>query len=172
MDSRAFTRDEFCAVHPYPFLVFSKKTTTLRPVAQTKGLTVDRLQLGPSPRPISGASGALADYVAAPIRARTPGRRSVELTVGCSSMCDVQINDSSISKLHAYLVLERERWYIRDAQSLAGTKVNDHEPRDALQSGDRISIGLVDLIFLDVPALYELLRRLDGGVSKQTPPSK
>jgi hypothetical protein len=169
LDARLLVEAEFCNVHRYPFLLFSMQSTHLRPVSETRGLTMDRLQVGSGPKPISGSM--LEDYVAAEVVSLRP-TPTIEITLGCSSMCDVQINDSSVSNLHAYFWLDHGRWFVRDAASLTGTKVNDGDPSEPLLSGDRISIGLVDLIFLDASALYQLVRRLDTGAPKQTPRPK
>jgi hypothetical protein len=166
-DAKRFTEPQFCAAYPHPFLVYCVKAGALRPVDRTHGLTIDRAVVAPTPN--KDLSSALDDYVALPVRSSSSGRSS-EITLGCSHHCDLQINDVSVSKLHAYMAEDRTGWHIRDAASLTGTRVNDLEPGvEPLGSGDRISVGLIDLIFLMPAEVYNLIRRLDVG---PRPPSK
>ena len=167
LDVAWMTVHEFAAAHPHPFVVLSV-AKALSPVDRTHGLTIDRMILpgADGARPAS----ALDDYVVAPIKAVDSSRANKEITVGCSSHCDIRINDASVSKLHAYLVERADGWHVKDASSLIGTRVNDEEPGAApLQPGDRISIGLIDLVFLMPSELYVLVRQLaKTGVAKQT----
>jgi pSer/pThr/pTyr-binding forkhead associated (FHA) protein len=83
------------------------------------------------------------------------------VSVGFSSECDIQIQDPSVSRIHAYLSYT-DGWRIRDAGSAAGTLVNDEPPGDALlASGDRISLGQVDVLFLESKELFNLIHRLE-----------
>ena len=161
------TRAEFVAAHAHPFLVLSL-AKPLSPVSGgTQGLTIDRMILpgsGDAQSPIG-----LANYLVAAVKS-SEASRAKEVTIGCSSHCDVQINDTSVSKLHAYLVHKADGWHVSDASSLAGTRVNDEDPgASPLQSGDRISIGLVDLVFLLPDELFVLVQQLSKTpVSNQT----
>lgn len=157
-DVERYSLDEFCRVHAHPLLVHCRTTGELQPVDRTHGLTIDRAIV--TDRLDGGWSARLGDYAAAEVVARNPAR-STDITIGCSSHCDIQLNDASVSKLHALMSREIDGWHVRDASSLTGIRVNDAEPGlEPLVSGDRISIGLVELIFLLPPEVYRLVRGL------------
>jgi hypothetical protein len=161
------TVKEFAVAYPHPFLILSV-TKALSPIDHTRGLTIDRLIVPGSDdaRPAT----ALDDYVVAAVKPLETSRAK-EITVGCSSHCDVRINDASVSKLHAYLVDKADGWHVTDASSVMGTRVNDEESSSApLQPGDRISIGLIDVVFLMPAELHSLVQQLaKTSVAKQTP---
>ena len=74
--------------------------------------------------------------------------------VGRASGSTVQLLDGTVSKSHAELTLDGERWLVRDLGSRNGTRVNG---RDAvapipIAAGDRLEIGHVYLtVAADVP---------------------
>lgn len=83
-----------------------------------------------------------------------PDRRVVlsegENTVGRHSDCDVQINDVSVSRMHARVVVEGGHAIVEDLQSKNGTRVRGvpvSEPT-ALASGDVATFGTVEARFL------------------------
>lgn len=160
---------EFCAAHPHPYFVVSVAAAPLSPVDGTQGLTIDRVVVPADGAKLTQPAG-LDDFLAAPIKSQQSSSAK-DITIGCSSHCDVRINDTSVSKLHAYLLERTDGWHVEDASSLTGTRVNDLQPGSAaLESGDRVTIGLVDLVFLQAGELYQLVHQLArAGVSKQTP---
>jgi pSer/pThr/pTyr-binding forkhead associated (FHA) protein len=151
---------EYCAAHPHPLLVHCRTTYQLRPVDKS-GMTIDRVVLDRVVRPHSTPSG-LDEYSAVPVRSRM-GTRAFDLTVGCNPDCDIHIDDSSLSNLHARMTQDRHgNWYIQDASSLTGTHVNGKDPIETrpLVSGDLISFGMVDVTFLLPSQVYRLVRML------------
>ena len=159
---RELTEDQFRERGPYPFLLHSLETGPLVPTDATRGVTIDRLVLSDDPkkRGLNKASQEDA-YTVFVIQPRNP--KDDRVTVGCSSTCDMQINDESVSTLHAYLEHKGAGYFIRDNDSAAGTEVNDElldsgESRE-LSSGDRITLGLVDLMFLMPAEFYHFVRR-------------
>lgn len=76
----------------------------------------------------------------------------------------MQINDSSISKIHAYFEVDGAKHLVWDNDSSAGTQKNDEilEPGrlQPLQSGDRVTFGMIDLTFLPADDFYRLVRQL------------
>jgi len=69
------------------------------------------------------------------------------MTLGRGAESDIVINDVSISRRHAQVLLQANGWYVQDLASRNGTKVNDERlnvPR-LLQFGDIISLGNVHL---------------------------
>jgi hypothetical protein len=151
------SRDEFCRLFYQPVLVRCRAMGELQPVDRTHGLTIDR----PAPARLGDGkwSATLDDYTACAVQARERGR--TEVTIGCSSKCDIQFNDASVSKTHAVMWREIDGWHIRDASSLTGVSVNDAMPTAApLASGDRITLGVIELIFLMPRELYRFVRGL------------
>lgn len=162
-ESLELSVEEF--VERYPFAVFLYSTISsgaMTPVGKTKTPTVDRLVVGDTPsgvKPISAEDW----YLVYELRSQGSGRTSL----GCSSACDVTFNDTSVSRMHAWLIRAQHGAYIEDADSSAGTAVNGKtlvpgEPV-ALSSSDRVSLGNVDLIYLPPQDLYTFVRRLAGG---------
>ena len=150
----------YCAKHPYPLLVHMAGGYTLHPVEKGH-LTMDRAILSPVKRRADTPS-ALDDYSAVAVR-QTVGK-FVELTVGCDrKICDILINDITISRVHAHMLQDRHgNWYINDASSTTGTFVNDKDPlpTQVLVSGDRITFGMVDVTFYLPSQAFALIRRL------------
>jgi hypothetical protein len=83
-----------------------------------------------------------------------PGRtRLVEgdNVVGRDPACDVWIDNRTVSRRHARIVVAAERATLEDLGSKNGTRIGDLPlagPRD-LRDGDRIQFGEVDAVFRD-----------------------
>lgn len=125
---------------------------------KTRGLTVDRIVVEGRTPPQRG--GVADDFTAVALVARDAARTDI-VTVGLSSTCDVQINDQSLSKQHAWFQRDGDRWRLWDNDSVAGTQVNDQAlragvPRE-LVAGDRLTFGYVDVTFLPPAAFHRLL---------------
>ena len=72
-----------------------------------------------------------------------------ELLVGRSEECAVALADRAVSRRHARLVREGERWYVEDLGSRAGTLLNGRTlvGRAALAPGDRLALGSSRILF-------------------------
>lgn len=69
--------------------------------------------------------------------------------VGRQRDCDIAIEDNAISRQHCLIQKRGDRWQIDDQQSRNGTYVNDLAINMTyLSSGDRITFGNIDVIFL------------------------
>lgn len=84
------------------------------------------------------------------------------LRIGRLPDLEVVIDDSSISRRHAELVLEDEGWVVRDFASMNGTQLNGvrigRTPRRVRQ-GDVVRVGNVDLrieVLYDRPAMIRI----------------
>lgn len=160
LDANRLEELAFCAAHPTPLLVHLTTTYQLRPVEDTSK-TMDRAVLQAAIPPASTPSG-LDQYLAVPVRARV-GKRTFQLSVGCGRDADIQINDVTVSNVHAHFTGDRHgNWYVQDASSTTGTHVNDRDPNptQVLVSGDRISFGMVDVTFMLPSQVYRLVRML------------
>jgi hypothetical protein len=69
--------------------------------------------------------------------------------IGRSRDCDVVLDDSGISRRHAYIHPAAEGWAIEDLQSTNGVLLNGERLRGAqpLRVGDRIELGSTELVF-------------------------
>ncbi|MFH1023199.1 MAG: sigma 54-interacting transcriptional regulator [Planctomycetota bacterium] len=73
-----------------------------------------------------------------------------KMTIGRDYANAIQLIDEKVSRVHAVLFQEGDRWHLSDLDSRNGTYVNDRRvKRDALKSGDRVRIGNVHLVFVD-----------------------
>lgn len=62
--------------------------------------------------------------------------------IGRGSLCDLKLNDSSISRRHTIIRFSRDAWYVQDLGSNSGTYVNGKRIEgQKLNPGDTISIG-------------------------------
>jgi hypothetical protein len=73
--------------------------------------------------------------------------------VGRSRDCDVVLEDSSVSRRHAELRPDGDRWTLQDLESTNGVRVNGRTVRgaQALSSGDRIELGSAEVVFEVAP---------------------
>ncbi|MGH7438951.1 MAG: FHA domain-containing protein [Polyangiaceae bacterium] len=96
------------------------------------------------------------------------GALGERVSVGRAMNKDIVLRHSSISKFHAYLEREQREprdggvWTVTDAGSTNGTSVGGarlgaKESR-RLQSGERVTFGSIQTVFLDARTVYQLLR--------------
>ena len=70
-------------------------------------------------------------------------------TIGRSPECGIFLDDVTVSRKHAVLAKQGERWVIEDQGSLNGTFVNRERVDSArLEDGDELQIGKYRLTFL------------------------
>ena len=70
-------------------------------------------------------------------------------TIGRSPDCDVFLDDVTVSRKHAVLVGEGERFHVEDLGSLNGTFLNRKRIENApVEDGDELQIGKYRLTFL------------------------
>jgi hypothetical protein len=83
------------------------------------------------------------------------------ITIGRTPNNDVVINDTSISRLHAYVKRASDRWVVADAGSKNGSSLRGAalEPRreQPLPSRAQLKLGDVDLTFYLATDLYAAL---------------
>src|SRR6478672_11532487 len=81
---------------------------------------------------------------------RTGGRISERVLIGRLPTNGILVNDSSVSRLHAWVDATSDgHYFIADTGSLTGTWVNGRaiEKRKSLDDGDVIKIGNVQITF-------------------------
>jgi FHA domain/DUF1707 SHOCT-like domain len=72
-----------------------------------------------------------------------PRIESVRLVVGRAPNCDCVLPEDCVSRRHAQLWREGDRWFLRDLGSRNGTRVNGIRviERMEVRAGDRVSLG-------------------------------
>ncbi|HEX6582537.1 MAG TPA: DUF1707 and FHA domain-containing protein [Thermoleophilaceae bacterium] len=97
---------------------------------------------------IEWVSALDADIAAAWARPRVPSlalprTEGARLTVGRSPSCDCVLPEDCVSRRHAELRRDGERWLLRDLGSSNGTRVNGMRVIEAMEvrPGDRLSLG-------------------------------
>ncbi len=81
-----------------------------------------------------------------------------EITIGRGLGNHLVLNDSSVSRNHARVILEEARFVLQDLDSTNGTTVNGElVTHRLLQSGDIVSIGEVTTLYVEYST--ELLRK-------------
>ena len=151
--------DAFCRKHPYGFLLerlesdddpeWAFKTTT---VSRPTGVQRPRL-----------SAEARRHRVRSLVKATGNAWRE-RISVGRARNNDIVLSDNSVSKLHAYFVVEDGAGaQLVDAGSRNGTSVNGrpvapNEPV-AIAPGDEVSFGTVAVTFLDNRGVYRFLHK-------------
>jgi len=87
--------------------------------------------------------------------------------IGRSAGCDVILPDAGISQTHAILDPGKDGFTVKDAGSMNTTLLNGLplQGETALQDGDRLGLGSVELIFMASTRLMHLL------LTPETPPA-
>ncbi|MDH4178013.1 MAG: FHA domain-containing protein [Thermoleophilia bacterium] len=117
-------------------------TLSLTPeeVAEAEGTDVEAA-LPEGPVLVVRTGGGRAGETFAPAGERT--------LIGRSPECDVFLDDVTVSRRHAEVVREGERYTIRDLGSLNGTFINRRRIESAvLEDDDEVQIGKYRLTFL------------------------
>jgi hypothetical protein len=165
---RELDAQAYCHRYPHPVLLHAAADRPLQPPRDHESHTIERMVLsgksGELPTATRACDTATPDqlYGVFLLSARDPVSPTISL--GCSRDCDVQIDDGCVSKVHAIVDRKARAFAIRDNDSTAGTQVNDKvlasgEWRE-LASGDRVTLGYVDLTFLLAPDFYRFVRTL------------
>ena len=113
----------------------------------------------PAPAPTSGDGGAATTVMPATRGSPTlvgPDGERVALrgsrhTIGRLPDCDLHLDDSTVSRQHAAVVLRGDRWWVLDLGSTNGTRVNGRTAAEhPLADGDSIELGDVVVTFRTV----------------------
>ena len=112
--------------------------TSTRAVATN---TAERLGItqGPARLVVLDSSGAPADHISI---------TNSPVDIGRMSSNDVVLSDPNVSRQHARLRREGDRWFLQDLGSTNGTAVNGNAGTEhELHHGDRLSFGTSELLF-------------------------
>jgi pSer/pThr/pTyr-binding forkhead associated (FHA) protein len=84
----------------------------------------------------------------APIELPEPREEDRALVIGRSPGCDLTLAEPSVSRWHAELIRDGERWVVRDMGSTNGTRLNGWRVRRAvLEPGDVLALGTQRVVF-------------------------
>jgi len=155
-------REHFVSTHPHPFLVHASGESTKLDPRKRDDLTTDRLMV------VAPSASLVQAMLVAPVVSRDVDAGRV--TIGVATACDIVLDDASVSKRHAYFTEQEGVWQLTDSDSSAGTQVNSQPlapgaPRE-LASGDRITLGYVDLMFLLPESFHALVHGLFGAAPR------
>jgi pSer/pThr/pTyr-binding forkhead associated (FHA) protein len=82
------------------------------------------------------------------IELKLPMGAEKEWSIGRNQLCDVVLEDPTVSNIHAFIQWENGCWEIQDNQSTNGILLNGKKiNRSLFQTGDQLSIGNIGLIF-------------------------
>ena len=152
-DARTLTQDDFARRYGEAFLLL----TAVRPRAAQDTFSTHLALLEEE----EGHTGALATWV-------YPLRSSVHIvTLGRARESDVVIPDRSVSRRHALLKRDGDRFLVLDAGASNGTSINGHNvltrfagPPTPLGPGDTLRVGSLEFTFAHAAALREMAAKL------------
>jgi hypothetical protein len=105
------------------------------------------------------------DYELYPLAKKPGASFPHRITIGRTSNNDIVVADTSVSRLHAYVRRDGDRWIIADAGSKNGSWLGDQElaarKERTLPSKAVLRLGDIDLTFYTAEDLYAAL----GGQS-------
>jgi len=158
------TLESFLEAGPAGYLLHYNALGTLNPRGGTApGETMYRLaQTEDLAKPAQAADSRDEAYTVFPVMSRAdPGK--TRFLVGCTERCDIEINEASVSREHAWIEVKGGQCLLRDNGSTAGSLVNDNALASGedwpLISGSRVTLGTVTLQFLAPTEFYNFVRR-------------
>lgn len=161
LDAREITEAQFVDKYAHPFLSIDVSAEADAGKFKTNIAKANFVEVAPPPR---DDTGQVPEEMIAPVTKRLGANSYSFITIGRAHNNDVVVPSSSISKCHAVIYCEHDRYKIADAGSRNGTAFNGetlpaNEPV-ALESGDVITLGgSVRVKFRDARALYSFLHR-------------
>ncbi len=160
-DAREMRTEDFERKHGSYFLIRTLDDGTLNPPTSEFGgrSTTEMLNVKELTKQNARLENPEATYLY-PLRPQFSGQAVI---VGRLSHCHVQIDDKSVSKDHAKLIVERDGGLsITDLGSKNGTKVGTHRlppnSSTSVQFGKTIEFGAVRLTYLPVRQLVDFIR--------------
>jgi hypothetical protein len=163
--ARSMLRAQFVAACPFPFLVV--ETALVQPLGPQR-TEVRRDPNESTMRIRVGADAAVLrldepERTLVAVRKRQSAFPSM-ITVGRTANNDVVLPDVSVSKFHAFFQVDRGRLHLCDAGSRNGTAIGRQVlPKRgspvAVNSGDRLRFGSVELALYDAAACWDALRQ-------------
>ena len=140
-------------------LVVSDEMDADNAAITTPGVKVPQV----SPRPPSTPGRPAPTTWVVPIQARNPKNKSPRLAFGRSSICDVVLPFSPVSKHHGYFERTPQGWLVIDVGSTNGTTVDGKAATQAnplpMNDGAALQLGKVSARFLTAQGFVAVLRQ-------------
>jgi pSer/pThr/pTyr-binding forkhead associated (FHA) protein len=118
--------------------------------AEVKGPTTTKVRRAKAPKPSKAERKRLTSLVTTqpPALVGTEYTLDAETTLGRAAGCQVRIDDSFASQIHARVFFIDQHAYLEDLGSTNGTLVNGQriQGQVPLSRGDRIAIGSTELM--------------------------
>lgn len=154
--ARTTTPAEFAAKSGPLFLIKRPtRRTSVSQVAPSISYATQLTKLEGDPYP--------TEWRIVPVKKREGNPYPDRISIGRALNCDVVLRLPAVSKVHAHILIEGPNEYsLRDNEASNFTFVNGRklEPKSAakIRIGDEISLGTLDLEFIDAPRLYRILK--------------
>jgi FHA domain/Domain of unknown function (DUF1707) len=102
---------------------------------------------------IALGGSSLPSAPARPPQLCLPPQTSSTFTIGREVACDFTLADLSVSRWHARLHREEDRWLLCDLGSTNGTRLNGWRVTTEVpvQAGDRVTFGSITFVVIDHP---------------------
>jgi len=158
--------DAYLARNPPAILLQSSETGSYKVSDTNPGMTLFRMEPDEQLTKTlfsedSGEAKARAYYVLPLGPAERPAGPQRYL-IGCTDAADMQVDDASVSREHAWLERNGETYILEDAGSTLGTKVEGKRllegHRRELTSGETVTLGEVEMTFLEPMAFYKFVK--------------
>ncbi|MEZ0227243.1 MAG: FHA domain-containing protein [Planctomycetota bacterium] len=163
------SKADFVQLYPHPFLLmdpgsgahssgaFKTQVTPGSSSGTGKGNTTRRAP----PRSTAPSGDAMGRVFL--VNKRGVNSFATMVTVGRAKNNDVDLDNTSISKFHAYFVQQTGSWFVVDVKSANGTFVNGEQitpqTQKRLANGDSLRFGNeIAARFFDAGGFYDLLR--------------
>ncbi|MBI5496868.1 MAG: FHA domain-containing protein [Deltaproteobacteria bacterium] len=153
--ARAMTGDSFCQRFTHPFMVgkevieeeFNFRTVVARESTLQGKAPDGPLRIRDQVFPILKPGEALKD--------------GTRIFLGRVASNDLVVPHPTVSKLHAYFVREKDRWWLVDVGSSNGTKLNGMRApvraKVSINDGDTLLFGRCAFTFMSARRLFERL---------------
>jgi pSer/pThr/pTyr-binding forkhead associated (FHA) protein len=136
----------FLRLHEHPWLLWSPQRA---PTSTSGNLDTPTRTVGTEMGTQRGPPGGRPLLFPICLKPGNPSERGV--SIGRSSTSDITLTIDQVSRVHAYFTQIGEAWYLEDAKSRFGTRVNGMEAKPGvplpLADGSTIALGGFELEF-------------------------
>jgi pSer/pThr/pTyr-binding forkhead associated (FHA) protein len=158
LDEARKNRDNLTAAFDVPVLLVVGEDPN------TEGQTAVTAPGAPKPRPPSNPPGkAPASTWVVPVQSRTPKLATPRLSFGRSTICDVVLPFSPVSKHHGYFEKTAAGWVALDVGSTNGTVVDGKIATQAnpvqLHDGAAVQLGKLSARFFTAAGFVQVLKQ-------------
>ncbi len=164
---RDMSREAFVESHPHAF-VLHRRSQASQSATRRFTTAVAAPEVGKLVRAITGGEAKLSDeaahYEAYPVIKRGDSPWAGRISIGRTRTNDIVVEESAVSKLHAYIQGEPPEATIMDVNSrngvtVNGVKLSPNTPAP-IASGAAFSLGSVAFVYYDAGAFFDFVRSL------------